>query len=222
MSKSLGNSLTIRDALKMYNYEVIKYLLLSNHYTSDIDIKQNDFRIAEGHLYYFYNTIKKMQNFIKQNNGIEDGDVLEDKIASTIISDFIGAMEDDFNSAKAIASLHTVFKYANNIMEKVSENNIRKTANTLSKILKDIKEVYAIFGLFEQVPDEFISELKEKYMEELGISKQEIEDEIIRRADAKQNKNYKVADEIRASLEEKGIILKDTKDGTLWDLKELF
>ena len=66
MSKSLGNSLTIRDALKMYNYEVIKYVMLSKHYGSDVDILDEDYTLAEKHLYYFYNTISKMNEFISQ------------------------------------------------------------------------------------------------------------------------------------------------------------
>lgn len=64
MSKSLGNSLTIRDALKRYNYEVIKYVMFSKHYASDVDILDSDYQIAESHLYYFYTTIQAMLDFI--------------------------------------------------------------------------------------------------------------------------------------------------------------
>lgn len=64
MSKSLGNSLTIRDALKRYDYEVIKYVMFSKHYASDVDILDSDYQIAESHLYYFYTTIQAMLDFI--------------------------------------------------------------------------------------------------------------------------------------------------------------
>ena len=84
MSKSLGNSLTIRDALKIYNYEVIKYVLLSKHYSSDVDILDNDYVVAEGHMYYFYNTISKMEEFIKTYNGNKDGEIISDEIGTTI------------------------------------------------------------------------------------------------------------------------------------------
>lgn len=60
MGKSLGNSLTIRDALAKYNYEVIKHTILSKHYTSDIDLHDSDFQLSEVHMCYFYSTIKSM------------------------------------------------------------------------------------------------------------------------------------------------------------------
>ena len=67
MSKSLGNSLTIRDALKEYNYETIKYVMLSRHYASDVDILDSDYQIAETHLYYFYKTLYDILCFLFKN-----------------------------------------------------------------------------------------------------------------------------------------------------------
>ncbi len=64
MSKSLGNSLTIRDALQKYNYEVIKYVILSKHYASDMDLLDGDFSLAESHMYYFYSTLMAMERYI--------------------------------------------------------------------------------------------------------------------------------------------------------------
>ena len=92
MGKSLGNSLTIRDALAMYNYEVIKYTILSKHYTSDIDLHDSDFELAEKHMYYFYNTIKEMEEFIAINKGSEKMEILKDEIPNTIVSKFIEVM----------------------------------------------------------------------------------------------------------------------------------
>ena len=103
MSKSLGNSLTIRDALKMYNYEVLKYVLLSKHYASDVDILDNDYKIAENHIYYFYKTLLEMQNFININEGNEQEQTIEGDISEEIIPKFIEAMDDDLNTSKALA-----------------------------------------------------------------------------------------------------------------------
>ena len=77
MSKSLGNSLTIRDALKMYDYEVIKYLMFSKHYGSDMDILDSDFLMAEKHMYYFYISIKQMEDFINTYGGNVNGETLQ-------------------------------------------------------------------------------------------------------------------------------------------------
>ena len=222
MSKSLGNSLTIRDALKTYNYEVIKYLMHSKHYTSDIDIHDSDFKLAEAHMYYFYSTIKEMEDYLKINNGKIGGEILNDEIVTTIVSKFEESMDDDFNTVKAIANLHIIFKYVNNIMKKKNKNNKNIIANTLLKIKTDIKKVYSILGLFEQEPQKFIEELREKYITELKIDVTEIESKIEERNAAKKIKDFEKADSIRAYLDEKGIILNDTKDGTKWDIKILY
>ena len=222
MGKSLGNSLTIRDALAMYNYEVIKYTILSKHYTSDIDLHDSDFELAEKHMYYFYNTIKEMEDFITINKGSEKMEILKDEIPNTIVSKFIEVMDDDFNSVLAIANLFTIFKYANNIMKTAKKENKNIVANTLAKILRDLKSVYQILGFFEQNPEEFLLEIREKHLRKLNIEVNDIEIQISKRAEAKKNKDFETADAIRNELDEKGIILKDTKNRTIWDLKALY
>ena len=222
MSKSLGNSLTIRDALNMYNYEVIKYLMFSKHYGSDMDILDSDFQTSEKHMYYFYTTLKAMNDFINTYEGNAEGETLEGDISETIIPNFIEVMDDDFNTAAALANLHGIFKYANNIIKEAKKNTRQMTANTLLKILKNIKEVYGVLGLFTQEPEEFIKLMKEKYLNKLGLEISYLESEISKRAEAKKEKNFEIADSIRTALDEKGIILNDTVNGTVWDIKDLY
>lgn len=223
MSKSLGNSLTIRDALAKYNYEVIKYVMFSKHYTSDIDLLDGDFNLSEKHLYYFYSTMKDMLKYVQdfQNPAIDS--LREDDISENIISYFIENMDDDFNTAAAIANLHSIFKYANNIIMKTSKKEERAiTANTINKILKNLHEIYGVIGLLSQNPDEFMKEMKEKYLNKLDIDEAFIENKIAERAEAKKNKNFQLADEIRSDLNDKGIILMDTPEGVKWDIKALY
>ena len=222
MSKSLGNSLTIRDALKMYNYEVLKYVMLEKHYSTDMDIHDEDYNLAETHMYYFYNTIYNMEDFISKYNGSENEEILDDEIVTTIKDKFIEAMDDDFNTPAAIANLHTIFKFVNNTIKTAGKGNRQIVANTLAKVLNDVKEVYGVLGFFKQDPKEFIEELKNKYLNKIDLKKEYIEEKIKERKDAKQNKNYELADNIREELSEKGIILNDTIEGTTWDIKQLY
>lgn len=223
MSKSLGNSLTIRDALKQYNYEVIKYVMFSKHYTSDMDLLDSDFSLAEKHLYYFYNTIKEANNFVELYNGEVDAEGLTDDISDKIISKFIEVMDDDFNTAAAISELYAIFKYMNNIIKTVNKSNRQLVTNTLAKIIKNVNEVYGgVLGLFLQTPDLFITEMKNKYLEKFDIDIAYIENEISKRSEAKKIKDFETADKIREELDLKGIILKDTVEGTSWDLKQLY
>lgn len=222
MSKSLGNSLTIRDALKKYNYEVIKYMFLQKHYTTDIDVKDEDFDIAEKHLYYFYNTLNDANKFILKYYNSEVQNILDDDISSQIKEKFISAMDDDFNTTIALSELFNIFKYINLKIKNSNKSNRGIVAKTLKNIVSNTIELYNIVGLFTQEPIEFINMLKNKYINALDISGDEINKLIKKRIEAKNNKDYDNADKIRNELLEKGIILNDTKEGTIWDIKKLY
>lgn len=222
MSKSLGNSLTIRDALKKYDYEVIKYVMHSKHYTSDIDLLDKDFALAESQMYYFYNTIKAMKEYIAQFGGTVNGQSIDGDISEGIVPKFVEVMDDDFNTAAAISELHGIFKFANSIMKSAKKGNRVLAANSLAKILAALSEVYSILGLFTEDPDTFISNMKAKYLTKTDVSVEEIEAKIAQRAEAKKAKDFETADAIRTELEGKGIILNDTREGTVWDFKALY
>ena len=130
-------------------------------------------------------------------------------------------MDDDFNTTIAISELYTIFKYINLKMKESNKANRNQTANTLANILDTLKELYEILGLFTQNEVSFINELKNKYIRELDISIDYINEKIAERYNAKANKEYELADSIRNELLIKGIILNDTKDGTIWDVKKI-
>ena len=222
MSKSLGNSLTIRDALKRYNYEVIKYVMFSKHYASDVDILDSDYQIAESHLYYFYTTIQAMLDFINSYGGNESEEGLADDISGKIVSDFIEVMDDDFNTSAALANLHSIFKYANASMKGAKKSNRKATANTMAKILEELHKAYTVLGLFEQDPETFVVELKKKYLKKIEVDEDYINEQIQKRAEAKKLKDFELADSIRNTLNDKGIILNDSREGTTWDVKALY
>ena len=163
-----------------------------------------------------------MKEYIKENSNHSNKEIFNDEVVDSIISKFIENMDDDFNSVATIANLHTIFKYVNNLMKTAKKSNKQVAANTIEKMLKDIKEVYGILGLFEQNPNDFIEEMRKKYISNLNVNIEEIENRINERLEAKKNKDFDKADSIREELDKKGIILNDTIDGTLWDIKELY
>ena len=221
MSKSLGNSLTIRDALAKYNYEVIKYVFLQKHYTADIDISDSDFRLAEKHLHYFYDTLYRASGLSNRYKD-DSNNYLEGYNVDDIKDKFIEAMDDDFNTPIAISYLYDIFKYMNYIMKNVNKGNRVQTANTLSNIINSLKDVYGVIGLFGQEPENFIENMKNKYLNELNISKEEIERQIQERKNAKENKDFDLADSIRDKLLAAGIVLNDTREGTTWTIRQLY
>src|SRR5699024_4512822 len=126
----------------------------------------------------------KMNEFIMANAGDANGETLDNEILKNIVPKFIEVMNDDFNSALAISNLNIIFRDINNMMKTANKRNVLIVANTLAKALEDIKSVYKILGFFEQDPDEFISEMKEKYLSKLKITINEIENKITKRAEA--------------------------------------
>ena len=163
-----------------------------------------------------------MKDFIKQYNGNENEETIEDENVSNIKSKFIEVMDDDFNTSAAIAQLHVDFKYINNLIKIAKKNNRQQIANTLANILEEIKDVFRVLGFFKQEPEKFVREMREKYLNKIGLEANYIVSEINKRAEAKKEKNFELADQIRAELDEKGIILNDTINGTMWDIKALY
>ena len=218
MSKSLGNSLTIKQALELYNPEVIRYAIVSKSYASDIDLGESEFALAEKHLYYFYNTINAIDKFLAQNTEMKE---VSNEVADGIETKFREAMDDDFNTPVAVAELFADFKYVNNLLKdnKVSAD---EKAYILNKIKTEIVRCYNVIGLFKEDVQGLIDDLKNKYINKLGLNVADIEDKIQERATAKAEKKYEVADKIRSELDEQGISLNDSKEGTTWDIKELY
>ena len=217
MSKSLGNSLTIKEALDLYNPEVVRYAIVSKSYSADIDLGESEFALAEKHLYYFYNTINAIDKFLANSTEMKE---VANEVADGIEAKFREAMDDDFNTPVAVAELFADFKYVNNLLK---DNKVPadEKAYILKKIKSEVVRCYNIIGLFKENVQGLIDDLRSKYISNLGLDVAEIEQKIADRANAKLEKNYEVADKIRSELDEKGIILNDSKDGTSWDIKEL-
>ena len=218
MSKSLGNSLTIKQALELYNPEVIRYAIVSKSYASDIDLGESEFALAEKHLYYFYNTINAIDKFLAQNTEMKE---VSNEVADGIEAKFREAMDDDFNTPVAVAELFADFKYVNNLL-KDNKVSAEEKAYILNKIKTEIVRCYNVIGLFKEDVQGLINDLKNKYINKLGLNVADIEDKIQERATAKAEKKYEVADKIRSELDEQGISLNDSKEGTTWDIKELY
>lgn len=221
MSKSLGNTMTIKQALEKYNPEVIRYAMLEKHYSTDIDLNDKVFSLAEKQLYYFYNTLAEINVFSNMYGNNTDGKVIDNSIVENVEKSFIASMDDDFNTAAAISDMFSVCKYVNALIIN-KKHQKQDISETLTKIKEKVKQQFSIIGLFQETPEVFIKELKSKHLYNLGITENYIEDLILQRDDAKVNKNYEIADRIRNILFEQGIILKDSKYGTSWDIKELY
>ncbi len=192
MSKSLGNSLLMRDLLKEYSNEAIKFALLSTNYRNDINITNELFPEAEKHLYEFYSVFV----LAKRNNIPIQGEYPQ------IDKEFDDALSDDFNTALALSNLFSYFKKIKAL--------IAKNDPVAGEMLNQIKTTYSLLGLFKKDPEEFVKNYENAHAEK-------IPDEILRLAEKMQEarsvKDYPLADAIRAEITEKGYVVSISKDG---------
>lgn len=203
MSKSMNNFVLLKDLLKTYDPEVVRFAFILNHYTSTLDLGENAFIQAEKSMYYFYNVLKNI-NIALVGENITPND--------SIVKNFESCMDDDFNSAKLIANLFTY----------CSQLGKYKDKNQLASLNLAIQKFKDVLGIFRKDPDEFIDSVKLKYLNKLNLSESEILDKIHERNVAKLEKNYEKSDNIRAELVSNGVMLKDTPQGTVWDIKQLY
>ena len=188
MSKSLGNFFTIRDVLKKYAPEVVRFFILRAHYRSPLNYSDAHLDDAKNSLARLYNALGNVQ--------AAEFAVRED--ANDYTRRFFAAMDDDFNTAEAMSVLFELANEAN------------KTGST--ELAGCLKALGGTLGLLQDDPQHFL----QSGGEEGGLSADEIEALIAQRKTARETKNWAESDRIRDLLAEHKILLKDGADGTTW------
>ena len=192
MSKSLGNFFTVRDVAEKYGYEPIRYLMISSHYRSPINYSTDIIEQGKSALERLYNCREGLVFAIEHaENGGEVSDYLD-----THKAEFIRAMDDDLNTADALAAL---FMLAKDINITVANGAGKDTLTAALKLFDELCEVLGI--LYEKTDSDLDAEVEEL---------------IAKRTEARKNKDFKTADAIRDQLKEMGIVLEDTPQGVKW------
>ena len=192
MSKSLGNFFTVRDVAEKYGYEPIRYLMISSHYRSPINYSTDIIEQGKSALERLYNCREGLVFAIEHaENGGEVSDCLD-----THKAEFIRAMDDDLNTADALAAL---FMLAKDINITVANGAGKDTLTAALKLFDELCEVLGI--LYEKTDTDLDAEVEEL---------------IAKRTEARKNKDFKTADAIRDQLKEMGIVLEDTPQGVKW------
>ncbi len=203
MSKSLGNFFTLREITAEIPYDVVRFFILSGHYRSPINFSRELMEAAGNGLDRIKNAYKNLL-FLEKNT---DGEMNDDEKALSKDADkfrvqFETAMDDDFNTADAVTAIFEIAKFAN-----VNCNN--SSSNAFVKYIRE--KMLALCDILGIKPYDEASENR--------IPEEEIERLISERADAKKSKNFAKADEIRAELLEKGVVIEDTRAGVRWSYK---
>ena len=198
MSKSLGNFRTVRQIGEQYDLQVLRFFMLNAHYISPLNFSADLMEAAKNSLERILEAAGKLSD--RKDNGAAENITEEElallKEAEGFVTKFEAAMDDDFNTADALAAIFELVKFANT---NVDENSSREFAGGLYEELFKLSDV---LGLKIEKKEEILDK--------------EIEDLIQERQAARKAKDFQRADEIRDELLKKGIILKDTREGVKW------
>jgi len=209
MSKSLGNFFTIREIFEKSEWsqeiagEILRYFLLTNHYRSPVDFSDQGLREAKYALDGFYDLF----NRLTETAQLEDS--VHDKFTTAIErtrSAFEQAMDDDFNTPAAVAELQGFRSAVNKLLEAGLSTEAREQARQLFRSLG------SVMGLFQLGKWQFKVDLSD--MGVSGLDEKEIEEKVKERNEARKQKDFKKADEIRQFLASRGIVIEDKPDGT--------
>lgn len=198
MSKSEGNFFTVRDISEKYDLQILRFFMLSAHYRSPINFSAELMEAAKNGLERITTAVSNLKH-IEENSGVVELTTEENekiKETSVFTDKFKSAMEDDFNTADAISAVFELVKFANINVKASSSKEFAKAVKEQIITLSDVLGINA--------------ELKEEMLDD------EIEKLIEERQNARKEKNFARADEIRGILLEKGIVLEDTREGVKW------
>jgi len=194
MSKSLGNSFFVKDALKHYPGEVLRFYLMSTHYRAPLNFNEEDLLASKKRLDKLYRLKKRVYGVSKKQQDKE----FEQKM--------LEAMSDDLNISKALSFVDEFIKEANENLDKNPKDKITK-----QKIISNIEFIDKLLGIGGSDAYEYF---------QAGIdeeTKKKINALIQKRSEAKKEKNFALADKIRDELNKMGIQIQDTPNGTVWE-----
>ena len=198
MSKSLGNFFTVRDIAEKYDLQVLRFFMLSAHYRSPLNFSADLMESAKTGLERICNAADSLKHYAgaakEAEMTAEEMTALEE--AKNLAKKFDDAMDDDFNTADAISVVFELVRLAN------SNVNEDGTKAFVQSLLDELLELGDILGLVFETKEEILDEEIEKLIEERQVARKE--------------RNFQRADEIRAELLEKGIVLEDTREGVKW------
>lgn len=198
MSKSKGNFFMVRDIAKEVDLEIVRFFMLSAHYRNPVNFSHEMLMQAKAGMERLYNTREKLEFTINsaevENMSTEESNMIEE--LNSFRSRFVESMEDDINTADAVASIFELAKFINT---KVDENSSKEW---MQKNLEMFTELTGVLNIIQRREDDSLAEDVERLIEE--------------RVQAKKDKNFQRADEIREELKAMGIELEDTRQGTKW------
>ena len=198
MSKSLGNFFTVREIGEKYDLQVLRFFMLSAHYRSPINFSAELMEASKNGLERIITCAERLKELLGKVSGdaLTEKEQENKKNVDELVAKFEAAMDDDFNTADAVSAIFELVKLANST---ANEESSRAYAELLAETIAKLSDVLGI-----------ITERKAEVLDS------EVEELIAARQQARKEKNFALADEIRQKLLDMGIVLEDTREGVKW------
>ena len=225
MSKSRGNFYPLGEIIAAYEPEALRALLLSCQYRTPISFSHKLLVEAERRLDKVYETLAAIDAYVSDQT-FSPGDSFAKMFEIDLRAKFEEAMDDDFNTAKALADVGEVFRIANDLVNNKEKARIGRkiSATDKSRLLTEVRQLANecgdVLGLWAQDPQVYLTRRRTKLLAGLDITEEQIEQGIVDRATARSDKDWARADEIRNELKAKGVVLNDSPTGTTWAIDD--
>jgi cysteinyl-tRNA synthetase len=216
MSKSLGNFVTIRDALNSYHPEVLRLFLLSKHYRSPLDFSKSAVKDLQSGLGRIYRLVQRLETCIgpyQEDDNVSAPGFLSDTHNDPFLEQFINMMDDDLNTAGTTGLVFEKVKDINRFLDEHEDLTDKKVIARLKDDRRRLFMAARVLGILNEDPETFFAQLSDSAD---SIDTHDVERLIEERAKARANKDWKQADAVRDQLKEMGVVLEDGPEGTTW------
>ena len=221
MSKSLGNFLTIRDVLKQYDPEVLRLFIFSTQYRNPLDFSEVALQDARSGLRRMYECLAQLGTLPVDGPAGASGISDKDRTGlESLANRFHEAMDNDFNTAQAISQLFDTVKIVNKILRSLPEQPVVSDLQLLRSTGASFHALAGVLGLLRQDPVAMVACQKKEILAGIDLSEEAISQLIVKRNQARVAKDWAASDEVRDVLLGHGIVLKDSPEGTTWEVRK--
>jgi cysteinyl-tRNA synthetase len=222
MSKSLGNVFNLNDLYERYEPATLRYFLVSAaHYRNPINFSDALLDQAAGRMAYFQESRRKAHRFVQMFDEAFDGPIPGQEVIDSVGQHFREAMDDDFNTAKAMEPLNEAFRALNDVVATTKGSKKAAAGRAAALLLERIGEMDATLNLFAEDPATYLDRHRTKAAKRKGLSLEWVAERIQARLAARRARDWGAADAIRDELLAKGVSLMDRPDGdTDWMVQD--